>query len=104
MKYLVRKVVGVVIAICLVTLMIEGTAEAKTGLNKKSCSVYIGSKTTIKLSGGKSVKWSVSNGKIRINRAVYESYISGRLISIIPHSQNGITNVPVRTLVTIERK
>ena len=62
-----KRFVSVILTLAMILSFLPNVqASAKVKLSATSKTLYVGKSTTIKISGAKSVKWSVSNSKIRI--------------------------------------
>lgn len=62
-----KRIISVILALTMALSFLPNIqASAKVKLSSTSKMLYVGKSVTIKISGAKSVKWSVSNSKIRI--------------------------------------
>ena len=77
-----KRIVSLVMALALILSVIPNvSASAKVKLSTTSKTLVVGKTATIKISGTKSVKWSVSNKKIKIIKKT-NSYAKVKAISV----------------------
>lgn len=87
-----KRIVSVILALAMVLSFLPNVqASAKVKLSTTRKTLYVGQSTTIKISGAKSVKWSVSNKCIKIVKKT-NSYVKVKAVSVGETSLNAKVN------------